>query len=51
MKTGVSSKVVILHNKQFFNSKIFKGLVFMPPEMHIPQSAGAKTSKKTGIHI
>jgi len=47
MKTGVSSKVVILQSTQFLNSKIFKKLVFMPSKMHIPQSAGAKTSKVT----
>jgi hypothetical protein len=29
------------------NSNIFKDLVFMPSEMYIPQSAGAKTAKMT----
>jgi hypothetical protein len=48
MKTGVTSRVLISQSTQFLNSTIFKELVFMPFEMLIPQSAGAKTSQMTG---
>ena len=43
--------MLILQSTHFLNSKTFKELVYMPSEMHILQSAGARISKMTHPYL